>query len=238
MSDLPGLVRLLETTLADGRLSSEEKRELSAALAQSPWRTDQLSSLRNQAFELLRARLDPSTAPLLSWLEGVARAIDHARPAPVARPTEVFFSPGPDCKVAILSLLGSARASLELCVFTISDDDITRAIVDAHRRQVAIRLITDNDKRNDTGSDVDQLVRAGVPTRIDRTDAHMHHKFAIADGTTLLNGSFNWTRSATRVNEENVVVTSEPAPVRAFKAEFERLWLALAPEATSAPAAT
>lgn len=237
MNDLSDLVRLLEATLADGRLSSDEKRELSAALAQSPWRTDQLSSLRNQAFELLRARLDPNTAPLLSWLEGVARAIDQARPAGPAKPTEVFFSPGPDCKVAILSLLSSARATLELCVFTISDDDITRAIVEAHRRQVAIRVITDNDKRSDSGSDVDHLVRSGVATRIDRTDAHMHHKFAIADGTTLLNGSFNWTRSATRVNAENVMVTAEPAPVRAFKAEFDRLWEALAPgDSSAAPA--
>lgn len=229
MIDSSELVRLLEATLADGRLSTDEKRELSAALARFPWRTDQLSALRNQAFELLRARLDPNTAPLLAWLEGVAKAIDQARPAPPAKPTEVFFSPGPDCKVAIISLLASARATLDLCVFTISDDDITRAIVEAHRRQVVVRFITDDQKRTDSGSDVEQLVRSGISTRVDRTEAHMHHKFAIADGSTLLNGSFNWTRSATRVNEENIVVTTEPAPVRAFKAEFERLWDALAP---------
>ena len=55
----------------------------------------------------------------------------------------------------------------------------------------------------------------------------MHHKFAIADAARLLNGSFNWTRSASRVNEENVMVTSEPAAVAAFRAEFERLWTSL-----------
>jgi phosphatidylserine/phosphatidylglycerophosphate/cardiolipin synthase-like enzyme len=59
----------------------------------------------------------------------------------------------------------------------------------------------------------------------------MHHKFAIADGTRLLNGSFNWTRSASRVNEENVMVTSEAAAVAAFRTEFDRLWASLAPSA-------
>ena len=227
MTALDELARLLEATLADGRLSPEERRELTQALAQVPWRTDQLQGLRNQAFGFLRARLDEPSAALLGWLDGVVRAIDQARPAPPARPTGSFFSPGPDCKVAILELLSGARATLDVCVFTISDDDLTRQLLEAHRRAVVVRLITDNDKRNDAGSDVDQLARQGIAVRIDQTPAHMHHKFAIADGTVLLNGSFNWTRSATQVNSENVTVTVEEAAVRGFRTEFERLWLQL-----------
>jgi phosphatidylserine/phosphatidylglycerophosphate/cardiolipin synthase-like enzyme len=230
MTDLHALRRLLEATLADGRLSTDERRALGEALSKAPWRVDQLSGLRNQAFELLTSRVDPSAATLLGWLEGVVRTLDQARPV-APPPTEVFFSPGPDCKAAIVTLLASARVTLDVCVFTISDDDITRALLDAHGRRVAVRIITDDDKRNDTGSDVDHLARQGVPVRIDRTEAHMHHKFAIADGTRLLNGSFNWTRSASRVNEENVMVTSEAAAVAAFRAEFDRLWASLAPGA-------
>jgi phosphatidylserine/phosphatidylglycerophosphate/cardiolipin synthase-like enzyme len=224
MTSLDALPRLLEATLVDGRLSSEERRELTQALAAVPWRTDQLQGLRNQAFGFLRARLDEPSAALLGWLDGVVRAIDQARPSPPTRPTQSFFSPGPDCKTAILKLLSEARATLDVCVFTISDDDITRQILEAHRRAVVVRLITDNDKRNDAGSDVDQLARAGITVRIDQSPAHMHHKFAIADGTVLLNGSFNWTRSATQLNSENVTVSVEEAAVRAFRAEFERLW--------------
>lgn len=226
MSELHTLTELLEATLADGRLSSEERRTLAETLSRAPWRVDQLAGLRNQAFELLRTRVDPAAAGLLGWLEGVVRTIDQARP-PVPPRTEVFFSPGPDCKAAIVALLSSARTSLDVCVFTISDDDITRALLDAHERHVAVRLITDDDKRNDAGSDVDRLARQGVPVRIDRTPAHMHHKFAIADGARLLNGSFNWTRSASRVNEENVMVTSEAAAVASFRTEFNRLWASL-----------
>ena len=57
----------------------------------------------------------------------------------------------------------------------------------------------------------------------------MHHKYAVVDGSVLLTGSYNWTRSAFRVNEENIVVTDDPRLVRAFSKAFEELWEALRP---------
>ncbi|MCB1610410.1 MAG: hypothetical protein KDI60_01280, partial [Xanthomonadales bacterium] len=57
---------------------------------------------------------------------------------------------------------------------------------------------------------------------------HMHHKFALFDGRWLLNGSFNWTRSASRANDENLVVTNDPKQLRLFGAQFEGLWERLA----------
>lgn len=56
----------------------------------------------------------------------------------------------------------------------------------------------------------------------------MHHKFAIFDGQCLLNGSFNWTRSTTESNQENLLVTTNPALVEFFRKEFERLRRAFA----------
>ena len=60
--------------------------------------------------------------------------------------------------------------------------------------------------------------------RVDQTDAHMHHKFAVYDDARLLSGSYNWTRSAANYNQENLVVTSDRAIVERFGSEFERLW--------------
>lgn len=86
---------------------------------------------------------------------------------------------------------------------------------------------TDNTKEFDAGSDVAQLRSAGVPIAVDRTDAHMHHKFAIFDGNWLLNGSYNWTRSACEHNEENLVASNDPALVGQFQRAFEQLWTSL-----------
>lgn len=87
-----------------------------------------------------------------------------------------------------------------------------------------MRLITDNDKAHDQGSDIFKLIDQGIIVRMDNTENHMHHKFAIVDKTILVNGSFNWTRSATVYNQENILVTNEPKLVAAYLGEFEGLW--------------
>ena len=94
----------------------------------------------------------------------------------------------------------------------------------AHKRGVGVRIITDDEESLDGGSDVYFLHDHGIPMAMDMSENHMHHKFAIFDGEWLLNGSFNWTRSASEFNQENLLVTTNPALVEPFKAEFERLW--------------
>ena len=117
-----------------------------------------------------------------------------------------------------------ARSSIDICVFTITDDRIASAILDAHRRKVAIRIITDDEKAKDLGSDVFHLKEMGVPVRTDQDPDHMHHKYALFDRKRLLTGSYNWTRSAALRNEENFIVTNETKLVDRFAAHFDRLW--------------
>ncbi len=92
-----------------------------------------------------------------------------------------------------------------------------------------MRVISDNEKQFDEGSDIRQLLEAGVPLRIDDSPFHMHHKFALFDGRLLLNGSFNWTRSASTSNEENLLVIDNAQLVGSYLAEFEELWKRYAP---------
>jgi phosphatidylserine/phosphatidylglycerophosphate/cardiolipin synthase-like enzyme len=155
----------------------------------------------------------------------VVRAIDTGRsPDNAVVRSQAFFSPGTACLQAIRQQLRAAKRSIDLCVFTLSDDRITAEVLAAHRRGVSLRCISDNDKEFDLGSDIGQLRAAGIPVAVDRTDAHMHHKFAIFDGMRLLNGSYNWTRSACDFNEENLVLTNDPSLVRRFADEFDTLW--------------
>jgi phosphatidylserine/phosphatidylglycerophosphate/cardiolipin synthase-like enzyme len=167
---------------------------------------------------------------LIDWLAAVMRAIDLAHPQVSVR-TEVWFSPGPACLDAVLRHVRDCRERMDICVFTIADDRISEQILAAHRRGLQIRLISDNDKRADLGSDIEQLADAGIAVAVDRSEAHMHHKFALFDGRQLLNGSFNWTRSASRYNDENLVSTNDPVQVAHFSAQFEALWESLADSA-------
>ena len=64
----------------------------------------------------------------------------------------------------------------------------------------------------------------GIIVKDDASKYHMHHKFALIDGKTLVNGSFNWTRQAVLNNRENVIVTSSNQLAKAFRQEFEKMW--------------
>jgi len=220
----------LARSLDDRRFSRSERQALSEFAASLGSSIDR-ESIRRSAFEVARAALgQPSDIPILVWLEEVTRAlreVDKSTEHPAV--AEAFFSPGDDCLRAITRLLANASRTADICVFTITDDRVSDAILDAHRRAVAVRIITDNAKAADEGSDVERFERSGIPTRVDRSAFHMHHKFAILDGATLLTGSYNWTRGAARDNDENLIVTNDPRFIAPFHKTFERLWTKLAP---------
>ncbi|KAF9308748.1 hypothetical protein BG003_010682 [Podila horticola] len=142
----------------------------------------------------------------------------------------VFF-PSEDSFHKLMSTLDNAKKSLDICVFTITDDQIAKAIIRALDRGVKVRVISDNDKSEDLGSDVARLARDyDVPTRVDNTAAHMHHKFVVIDDALVVNGSYNWTKGARYDNREDLTLTNSPQAVRGFKDEFEKLWREFASE--------
>ena len=220
---------LLRQTFADHKLSGSEQQLLTGfALKQIDSDQDRAVA-RSRAFAVAReAARDDESRRVLAWLEGVLKAVDGVaaltRPAADAAPDEAFFSPGETCLRQILNRFAAAKRTADVCVFTITDDRITRSLLDAHRRGVKVRVLTDNEKAFDAGSDVEQIERAGVPLKVDRTPYHMHHKFAIFDGVRLLNGSYNWTRGAANDNEENVVDTGDPRLIAVFQRKFDELW--------------
>lgn len=181
--------------------------------------------IRRIAFAVAReAMQSPGDGAVLDWLEALLKLLDRRETTPGTQVAEAYFSPEDECWREIVQRLDGARRQVEICVFTITDDRLTDAIVAAHRRGVALRIITDDDKAGDTGSDIDSLVAVGIPLRTDRTPHHMHHKFAIFDNRLLLSGSYNWTRGAALYNEENFIVTDESRLIRSYTKAFERLW--------------
>ena len=215
----------LQASLDDLVLSRHERQLLQQMLGQGLGE-ETLRRVRNTAFELVRDRhrAGDDTMPLLNWLERVARSIDTARGDRPEGRSEAWFSPGDDCRSGLIREFSRAGDNVRICVFTIADDRITEAILAAHRRGLAIRIVTDDDKRFDAGSDIDRLQRAGIAVATDDGPAHMHHKFALFDDRVLVNGSFNWTRSASHANEENLLLTDDAVAVAAFATRFDELW--------------
>ncbi len=219
----PEIDEILTRTWDDQRLTRGERRALAQLVASPP---ELRLRVRRRSFELARRfAADAAIDVVLEWLEAVQKALAEERaPADAAPRSEAHFAPRDAIFQRIVRAFDNARDSADLAVFTITDDRITRAIIAAHHRGVKVRIVSDNDKANDLGSDIERLARAGLAVRIDRSPVHMHHKFAIFDRALLLTGSYNWTRSAAEENAENVLITADADLVAAFASEFANCW--------------
>jgi len=221
------LEEFLDRSLDDERLSRGERAVFRELLNEHDPSPREQEILLHDAFALARTRLGDSLhVRVVEWLEDVVKAL---RPAAHDGPlhgkhAEALFFPSRASLQRLLDLILGCRRSLDVCVFSITHDRLAEAVYEVHRRGVPVRLITDVEKTRDRGSDVRDLARAGVPVRTDTTESLMHNKFALFDGAVLATGSYNWTRSATRENQENVLVTDDPRLTAAYAAEFRRLW--------------
>lgn len=217
--------RDLLTYVGDDWLNKDEIRSLRLGIEHLG--NDQISFLRNRLFELAREQLiSASSNPLtvMRWLERCVKLFDVEL---IERQSHniAYFSPGTACRDKIISLLDSARSFIYICIFTLSDNRIAQSVIAARERGVAVRIITDNDKVFDKGSDIRLLQQTGIEIRMDKTPNHMHHKFCVVDGVYLINGSFNWTRSASERNQENIVVSEDRQLVQQFTEQFKSLWM-------------
>jgi len=216
---------VLLKTAQDAKLSRGERSVLQEKIKEAALDSSARALLRSRAFAIAReiAR-DGAPTGAVEWLEEVVKLLLP----PTGDGEEVFaevqFSPGEMCARRILGLLDGCRRSTDICVFTITDDRITDAVLRGHRRGVKIRVVTDNEKAYDEGSDVRRIASSGIPVRVDDSPYHMHHKFALFDGAAVLTGSYNWTVGAARNNEENLVVSNDRRLLTSFSGEFERLW--------------
>jgi cardiolipin hydrolase len=216
------IIAHLKASIGDNTLTRSEKKSLKSLVADQSLDQDQLNFLRSKIYDLANEKItEANYKEIVEWIK-------TANSAFIAKPfddhSEAFFSPGETCREAIIRQINGSVRELKICVFTISDDTIAEAIAFAHRKGVDVRVLTDNDKLFDVGSDIGRLAEAGVAIKVDHTSDHMHHKFMVTDQQSLITGSYNWTRSAAKFNHENIILTREPGLVKAFLKEFERLW--------------
>jgi mitochondrial cardiolipin hydrolase len=218
------ILTILKQSLEDDFLSKPERKSLSQALENLSIDANQITLLRSKVFELSNEKItDKNYRFILEWIKDATNVLSYY-PQVKSKSGDSYFSPGDDCRNAIVQYLNNAKKQLKICVFTISDDTITEAIIRAHKRGVGVMVLTDNDKSFDLGSDIEQISKAGIAVKMDQTSNHMHHKFMIVDNDAVVTGSYNWTRSAARFNHENVVIMKEEAIVKSFITEFDTLW--------------
>ncbi len=118
----------------------------------------------------------------------------------------VCFVPGEDCEGVIVAEINQARSVILVQAYSFTSMPIAKALVSAKQRGVSVEVILDKSQRSERYSGATFLANAGIRTLIDEQPSIAHSKVIIIDGTSVITGSFNFTRSAQQYNAENLIV--------------------------------
>ena len=143
-----------------------------------------------------------------------------------------FVSPDVDgvIETAIIQAIDGARKSLDIALFSFTDDQLGDAVVRAARRGVAVRVILGVDQDKMFGGEYEKLISTGIPVAVVGPPGLFHHKVALIDGTLVITGSYDWSDTADKENYENVVfiycsvLTANRTVPEQYAMEFNRLW--------------
>lgn len=136
--------------------------------------------------------------------------------------TGPWFSPNGGANDAIAATIDKAKKTVDIAIYSISTDGpIIKALRRAKKRKVVIRMVLHKATSSNLAG-AKFFAKLGV--KVYGVGPTMHHKFAIIDGKTLLNGSGNWSSAAnSKFNEVLMRFKESPTMLKEFQKEFRYL---------------
>jgi DNA uptake protein ComE-like DNA-binding protein len=136
------------------------------------------------------------------------------------------------------ALLQNVTASLDVCLFHIALPEPTHptrllleALVAAHNRGVAVRVLLDADRPEDPyrSSVINApaqayLTAAGILVQFDTTERLLHSKYLVADGSLVILGSHNWSAGSYFAYDDLSLVIQSVELAQTLTARFAALW--------------
>jgi phosphatidylserine/phosphatidylglycerophosphate/cardiolipin synthase-like enzyme len=135
-------------------------------------------------------------------------------------PAADTYRGGPDEKLA--AAIEGARLSVDVAIYDFNLWSLRNALLDAHRRGLAVRVITESDNLDEL--EIQELEDAGIPVLGDRRESLMHHKFVVIDRLEVWTGSMNFTTSDAYLNDNNLVRIRSSRLAENYTIEFDEMF--------------
>ena len=126
---------------------------------------------------------------------------------------KVYFSPHGGCTEAVVCAVQAAKKQVLVEAYSFTSEPIAIALIEAEKRGVDVEVILDKSQEQARGTEADLIMENGIPTFTDSSYRIAHDKVMIIDGTRVITGSFNFTKSAEDFNAENLLVISNDPPL-------------------------
>lgn len=127
----------------------------------------------------------------------------------------------------IIALIDSAKSHIYFAIYTFTLPSIADALVAAKKRGVEVRGIVDSEQSsNSYGAPITaKLLAAGIPVVTEKHatgNGIMHIKAIVTDSAYAI-GSYNWTNSATTINDEILEIGTDEALRQTYENILKRL---------------
>jgi phosphatidylserine/phosphatidylglycerophosphate/cardiolipin synthase-like enzyme len=143
---------------------------------------------------------------------------------------EAAFSPDGGGERLVIKVIDAAQSEIKVLAYSFTSAPITRALLAARKRGVAVTVVADEKSNLSEGGGnqkavaaLSALSNAGADVRTTSAWAIHHDKVILIDKMHVETGSFNFSASAETRNSENVLVNwNNPDLVSIYLAHFER----------------
>lgn len=134
---------------------------------------------------------------------------------------EMYFAPVDDVMNKVIAEVQKSRRSVRFMIFTFTYPELTAAMIERFQKGVTVEGVIEN--RGASQGALPELFCAKIPVKREAGGGTMHHKVLIIDNQTVITGSFNFTKSATTQNDENLIIIRNPRVVSLYLKEFQRI---------------
>jgi phosphatidylserine/phosphatidylglycerophosphate/cardiolipin synthase-like enzyme len=134
-------------------------------------------------------------------------------------------NPGPaDTLFTTLAL--HATTSIDMAMYDFDRASVRDALIAAHGRGVAVRVVADGEDAADSGYKpfYASLLADGISVITDTKSSLMHNKFAVFDDQVTWTGSVNFSNTGFTLNAENAIVITDTVVAGIYATEFAEMF--------------
>lgn len=140
---------------------------------------------------------------------------------------ENYFAPEKKAAPIMAEAINQAQSEILFMAFSFTNDEIGEAMLARAEAGITVRGVFETVGADTEFSYFPVMRESSLPSlevRLDGNSYMMHHKVIILDRETVIFGSFNFSDSANRQNDENIVIMHDAAFAAYFVEEFEAVW--------------
>lgn len=152
-----------------------------------------------------------------------ARGVPHPVLTVGGSRVENYFSPEDRAGSQVARWMSAARQRIHFLAFSFTLDALGDAALQRSQAGVEVGGVFESSEVGNNFSEYRRLKEAGLDVLLDGNPWNLHHKVIVIDDRVTIFGSFNFSSSADRENDENMLIVDDVGLARAFEEEYQRV---------------